>query len=118
MKLTFASKSDDDTFISELVGVYFGFTAICVSATWVMYYLSMYKEHRQKILDELTLHGSSVFLEHFILETFRLKPTFWGFARYATEATTISDIPIPKGCNLVGVRYYANRHPDYWDNPE
>lgn len=118
LNLNLNMDADQDTFLSELYSVYFGFTAVSVAASWAIYHLCVYDEHKQKILAELNSQGSSNHLDMFILESLRLRPPFWGSARYTVEPLTISGIDIPKGSNLVAMRYFANRHREYWEYPE
>ena len=51
-------------------------------------------------------------------ESLRLYPPFWGNIRYSAEPFSLDGYSFPKNSVFLLLRYFANRHPAFWHNPQ
>ncbi|MDE3016782.1 MAG: cytochrome P450 [Pseudomonadota bacterium] len=114
--------------VDEMFSIYFGASAMSSPLAWALYLLAQHPPVLKKVLDELAPFRNREitvadthqlpYLDMVLNETNRLYPPFWGSPRYATDPIEIDGYSFPKNSILVPIRYFAQRHPDYWKNPE
>jgi cytochrome P450 len=113
----------------ECFSVYFGGLAVSNPITWTLVMLSRHPIVLRKLQDELArVLGDRLptaadlpqlpYLEMVFKESMRLYPTFWGSLRYSEDPIEIDGYRFPSKSTFMPVRYSAQRHPDFWDNPE
>lgn len=122
-------KWTDKEIQDELFSVYFGASAMSTALTWTLFLLSKHPPAVQKLREELSdaVGGRNPcvddldrlpYLGMVTDESSRLYPPFWGSLRYCPEPVAIDDYTFPARSMFVALRYFAQRHPGYWDNPE
>ena len=57
------------------------------------------------------------YLDNVFKEIIRLYPPFWGSVRYAASPLEVDGHHIPEGSTLLPIRFFSQRHPDYWSAP-
>lgn len=120
----------EEEITDQMLAVFLGASAIATPLTWTAYQLSCHPDVCRKMITELSLVApdeemvgyeaskSLIYFESIIKETMRLYPTFWGNIRYNQQPFEIDDYAFPKKSTFLLLRYFANRHPQFWPNPQ
>jgi cytochrome P450 len=116
--------------VEECLSTYFGANAMASPLTWAVYLTAKHPHVYERLMCELTETindrapdvkdlGSLPYLEAVLDETMRVYPPFWvSPPRMCTGDIEIGGHRFAKGSTLVAVRYFAQRHPDFWNDPE
>lgn len=121
---------NDEEVVDQMLAVFLGASAIATPLTWTCYQLAQHPDVCRAMLEEfraaspvseLVGYGASkkmIYFEYVIKETMRLFPTFWGNIRFNLEPLEIDGYSFPKKSTFLLLRYFANRHPQFWQNPQ
>jgi len=121
---------NNEEIVDQMLAVFLGASAIATPLTWTTCQLSHYPDVCRAMLAEFNAvsPGSEMvsyqasremtYFECVIKETMRLYPTFWGNIRYNEEPLEIDGYAFPAKSTFLLLRYFANRHPHYWQNPQ
>lgn len=121
---------NNDELVDQMLGIFLGASALSTPLFWSIYSLTanplakgeIYKEYSQVSKGEFisNLEGikSLKYLDMFFKECMRVYPPFWGNIRFADQAYDFDDYHFPKNSTFLLLRYFANRNPDYWENPQ
>lgn len=113
----------------ECFSIFFGAHAMSNPLTWTFYLLSRHsavlrklQEELQQVLQGRTATGADLprleYAEMVLNESMRLYPPFWGSLRFSADPIEMDGYRFPAKSTFLPVRYFAHRHPDYWDNPD
>lgn len=128
--LEFHRPWNDEEVVDQMLAVFLGASAIATPLTWTTYQLAQHPDVCRAMLEEfraaspgseLVGYGASkkmIYFEYVIKETMRLFPTFWGNIRFNLEPLEIDGYSFPKKSTFLLLRYFANRHPQFWQNPQ
>lgn len=120
----------DTEILDQMLAIFLGSSAIATPLFWNIYALAanphakndIYQAYKQayngKLLCKLDEIKSLTSLDMFFKESLRVFPPFWGNIRFAKQAYDFGDYHFPKNSTFLLLRYFANRHPDYWTNPQ
>ncbi len=117
---------DMQTILNELYSLFFGMGNLACALTWSFYclakdqisYNSVEKEADSIGLSEKPMVCESAVIAHAFNESARLFPPVWGYARISTQPITIGGRVFPKNSILLPLGFFAQRHPDFWQDPE
>lgn len=114
----------------EIITIFLaGHETTAIVLTWTWYLLSQYPDAEKKLHAELETVVAGriptaadlpklVYCKMVVEEAMRLYPPVWMFPRDAVADDEIGGYKIPKGTILLLCQFLAQRHPDYWENPE
>lgn len=121
---------NNEEIVDQMLAVFLGASAIATPLTWTTYQLSHCPEVCRAMLAEFNAVSPAsdmvsyqaskemTYFEYAIKETMRLYPTFWGNIRYNEKPLEIDGYSFPAKSTFLLLRYFANRHPHYWQNPQ
>jgi cytochrome P450 len=121
---------NDDEILDQLLAVLLGASAIATPLFWTAYLLSVQPATCRRVLDEYRAvcgdrkvasyedTKSLAYFEWVVQESMRLYPPFWGNIRFAEQPFQVGGYAFPKNSVFLLLRYFANRHPGYWRNPQ
>ncbi len=121
---------NDEEIVDQMLAVFLGASAIATPLTWTTYQLAQNPDVCRRVLSEFNAVSSDSdlvsydttkemkYFDYVIKETMRLYPTFWGNIRFNLEPLEIDGYLFPKRSTFLLLRYFANRHPQFWNHPQ
>lgn len=119
---------NDQEIVNEMIGVVLGTSAVASIIGRGLYLLGLHPETTRRIgqclpqafddnVSDQDLLWQNHFLDAVIKEITRLYLPFWSPVRYARDGIEIDGYQFPKKSIMIAVRFFSQRHPDYWNNP-
>jgi cytochrome P450 len=106
-----------------------GFETTGNALSWIFIRLAQHPNYQEKLYSEIqdlkvkedaSLKDlmSSTWLKAVINETLRLHPPVWGYPRRCLNGDSIGGQAIPEKAHVHLSIFMAQRHPEYWHNPD
>ena len=108
-----------DQFLDELFSVHFGVSALSVALGWHLYLMGLHSDVQKSVSevsnDEVLL---SALVGRVSDECMRFLPPFFCSLRYSVADIDLGDFKFGKGSTFMLLRFFAQRHPNYWNQPD